>query len=612
MIKILGLVLAFCLVGLTPALGQTPPPTEPMAQEAMPDTVIIPAPMAPSVQVQALAAPDVFSPGARDTGLGPDVWSGSAADLARDILPQIGKTPLSPAGMAMARRLLATGANAPDGASEDLDLASARLRALLALGDAAGVESMLERTPGANYSPALAQLQAEVALILGQYDKACQGADAVSSNRDDPYWLRLRSYCQAINGQIAAAGLTFGLAQSQRPDPVFGLLMGHLLNGGHSKVSASLRNGLDLALSRTLGLDLTPTIMAAPAPIVITLASDANTPQGLRLMAARQAMRFGAKVAEVYDLANAQPMPSGLNKNADLAIPVPLDLSGLIKLQGAAAEARLLAIGRDTNDWGQRDQIVTNLLKRGDSLADFMAMARLTAPLIAELAKANAPVTAPVLLATAAVVTGDVETGLALRQSLPAGMATDEVLVLDALLTLAKGPTDPDRDAVLERLSRSTRMMPGQGTLSRRQSAVLLTAALTAQVPPAVRTQLARLDTGKLDTSAARLFALDLAADQQLKAETILSALAILNTSGSQGPRLNERVRIVRSLGLVGLGPDATALAMEGLIIAQGYTPALSKADLAKMAPPAKPKPKPRPKPKPKPASERNAYLSGA
>ena len=78
---------------------------------------------------------------------------------------------------------------------------------------------------------------------------------ALTIGRDDIYWLRLRAYCQAIAGQTAAAHLTFDLAQAQAKDAAYGRLMGAKLAGGAGG-AASLRNGLELALSRSLGLDL--------------------------------------------------------------------------------------------------------------------------------------------------------------------------------------------------------------------------------------------------------------------------------------------------------------------------------------------------------------------
>ncbi|MEY4251046.1 MAG: flagellar hook-length control protein, partial [Pseudomonadota bacterium] len=124
-----GLALALSMMALTGAHAQ--PLSEPAAtaqplvaptqateksaetpMDAMTDPPILlepaePAPMRPvgaAVQVTALSAPDIFSPGARNTGLSADLWKGSAADMAREILPQIGKKPLSPAAAALARR----------------------------------------------------------------------------------------------------------------------------------------------------------------------------------------------------------------------------------------------------------------------------------------------------------------------------------------------------------------------------------------------------------------------------------------------------------------------------------------------------------------------------
>jgi threonine dehydrogenase-like Zn-dependent dehydrogenase len=61
------------------------------------------------------------------------------------LIPQLGTKPLSPAAKALAVRLLATAASAPDGAGADQALAAARAQALLALGDAAGAQAALDQ-----------------------------------------------------------------------------------------------------------------------------------------------------------------------------------------------------------------------------------------------------------------------------------------------------------------------------------------------------------------------------------------------------------------------------------------------------------------------------------
>ncbi|NBB14516.1 hypothetical protein GVN21_03975 [Caulobacter sp. SLTY] len=192
---------------------------------------------AQGVEVAPLAAPDVFSGGSRDTGLGEDLWKGSSAELARRIMPTIGGKPLSPAGR------------------------------LLALGEPLAANASVERIPNAAADPALAEVVAETALLTGADDRACQTEQAVAIGRGEVYWLRLRAYCQAIAGQTDAAQLTVTLAQEKARDPVFGRLMTALLVQAEPG-DPSARNGLDTALSRRLGLTL-PIPASADLPLVL-------------------------------------------------------------------------------------------------------------------------------------------------------------------------------------------------------------------------------------------------------------------------------------------------------------------------------------------------------
>ena len=156
------------------------------------------------VQVQPLAPPDLFSVGSGAPDLPTDLWRGSSAALARAVIPQIGQKPLSPAAVALARRLLSAGGNAPEGAGDDVELAAARAGALLRLGDAGAAQTIAERTPNLAQKPALSQVAAEAALIRGQEDKACAFGDALTAGRDGIFWLRLRAFCQARAGNAAA------------------------------------------------------------------------------------------------------------------------------------------------------------------------------------------------------------------------------------------------------------------------------------------------------------------------------------------------------------------------------------------------------------------------
>lgn len=232
---------------------QTPPATPPAAP-ALASTPT-PAP-APRVEVSTLAAPDAFTTPARDTGLPQTLWRGASVTTVATVLPLLGSKALSPAAAALARRVLSTGAPGPKGAGDDAALLAARAIGLMAQGDPKGAAAILSRAPAIDRNADLAHAAAESALLAGDDARACAVSDALSAGRDEIYWLRLRAYCQALGGHTDQAQLTFELAQSQARDVIFGRLMGAKIAGAGNPGAASLRNGLDYALSRSLGLDL--------------------------------------------------------------------------------------------------------------------------------------------------------------------------------------------------------------------------------------------------------------------------------------------------------------------------------------------------------------------
>jgi hypothetical protein len=254
------------------------------------------------VQVTTLAAPDGFTTPGRDTGLPADLWRGASVQTAKTVLPLLASKTLSPAAAALARRVLATGAPGPQGGSQDAGLAAARASALVAQGDPKAAAAILARAPGIDRSPELARVAAESALLSGEDARACTLADGLSSGRDEVYWLRLRTYCQAVAGQAGQAQLTFDLAQAQAKDAVFGRLMGAKLAGAGAPGAASLRNGLDYALSRNLGLDLAA---AKPAPAVAAALSSGDpappvfdgSAMPAELVPVAQAMMSGKSIA---------------------------------------------------------------------------------------------------------------------------------------------------------------------------------------------------------------------------------------------------------------------------------------------------------------------------
>src|SRR6185312_15677439 len=231
-------------------------------------------------------APDLFSADAgKPTGLPADLWKGASLDLARKVIPMASARPLSPAAAAFATRVMSTSAAAPEGGGSDTDLAAARIDAVLSLGDPVGARTMLEHTPGVRQSAALSQVAAEADLVLGREDEACTLVDSLAAGKDAPYFRRLRAYCLVKAGDKAGAQLAYDLTAEQAKDDIYKRLMSAAVSGAPAPSQqgagqpASLRNGLEYALSKRLGLDLAPALGKAWAPIATVVARD---PSGRR------------------------------------------------------------------------------------------------------------------------------------------------------------------------------------------------------------------------------------------------------------------------------------------------------------------------------------------
>lgn len=494
------------LVAQAPPLPSPPAAAEPPPQPtAPPDSP--PPPSVPAVQVTALSQLDLFSAGG-DVGLGPDLWKGSSADIAHAVIPTLGRGPLSPAGSALARRLLAQAANAPDGAGADAGLAADRVRALLALGDAATVDAIADRTANLADNAGLSQAAAEAALITDQDPKACAISDALAVDRDKVYWLRLRAFCQTLAGKPDAAQLTFTLANQEGKDPVYARLMASLIAGVGDPGAPSLRNGLDYALSRQLKLNLEPALPQAAPAIAAHLA------------------------------ASVPPPP-----------PPPPELAGGAPPPPAGSEADLLAV-----------------LRKADTPAQFIAAAKAVAPGVAALARDRALLANPVQLATAAVAAGDLATAQSIRggltQDTTPGATAVDLAILDAMLAAAQGKADPP---TLDRLAERGATVAGKDR-SRAQAAAAVLAALGGPIGGTARAAMIDFDLGRAEAWPARLLVLDAAADAGLRGETGLLALSIAELGGAAGPKPADRAWIVRALARAGLSADARAFALEGLI----------------------------------------------
>ncbi len=329
------------VLALSPLAVLAQPPLDAPPQEtAPPPSPTTAAPVSSGVEVQALQTLDLFSGGRRDTGLPGDLWAGSSAQVARDLIPTLGTRPLTPAAKALARRLLATAASAPDGAGNDQGLAAARAQALLALGDAGAARAALERLSAIPSNAALSQAAAEAALVLGQDDQACAVAQALTVDRGGAYWLKLRAYCQAIAGEADAAALTVNLATAGGKEPAYARLMGVLLAGSGDPGPASLRSGVDYGLSRRLALNLGPAMANATPAIAAELAATPRDPESAL------AALSTAKTLDVFTNASRAALPALVTRAAagNLVAAEALLLARASLAAGDLATARTLRL----------------------------------------------------------------------------------------------------------------------------------------------------------------------------------------------------------------------------------------------------------------------------
>jgi hypothetical protein len=393
--KRLALLAAFALIPLSPAWSQpaddavvvvdAPPPPDaaPPGSPAEPVPPTVDTVSLQPVESTVLAAPDAFTTPGRVTGLPQDLWRGASVETAKAVLPLLAAKPVSQASAQLARRVLATGATGPQGSLDAPGLAGDRAAALMALGDVTAAKAILNTSPGLDRSSDLSRAAAEAALLSGDDARACAIADALGVGRDEVYWVRLRAFCLAEAGKGPQAQLTFELAQSQARDVIFARLMGAKLGGGDAG-PASLRNGLDYALSRSLNLDLTtaersPAVAAALsgqdaagpawqipqnefADIANALVSNVSPPPGAleRLVAAAEAA--DARIARPR-LASAVLLLFALQPDAEPGLRARI--AGLGGVEGRAPQARTLAM-----EWAAQQRMMgeTALLALATSL----------------------------------------------------------------------------------------------------------------------------------------------------------------------------------------------------------------------------------------------------
>lgn len=225
---------------------------------------------AQDIEVRQLGALDPLEVQIADTPLESDLWRASSADTARAAMtalpPADGPGYTSPALAELAARVLLSGGEPPEGGRGDSALAALRTERALAAAGAPTVFALLERTPQLERRPALARLHAELAFALGRGSEGCRTANGLVDGRDQPYWLRARAFCHALEGQDAAAELSVDLARAAEPDAVFDTLLYAVTLEQPVPPGIAIDTGLEWALVHVAANGTHPDVDLSNAP----------------------------------------------------------------------------------------------------------------------------------------------------------------------------------------------------------------------------------------------------------------------------------------------------------------------------------------------------------
>lgn len=536
----------------------------PSFAQASPDTA------AASVDAKPLASLDLFSAGARTTGLPTSLWKGASADLAHRVLAGLGAQPVEPGLAQLARDILETAASAPDSAGADADLAGDRVLSLIRLGDLDAARAILARTPGVGGRPRLSQAAADLALWTGDPDRACSISEALSDGRDTAYWLQLRAFCLIRTGKLEQAqlALDFAAQAGARNSQLQHLLAA--AQGAKSAASepAQTSNALGFAVSRLGKADFSPAIPSAPTSALIALSADESQPADVRRRAAVKLLASGASSAEAIRSALRTPVEppktvaapqTGRRKGQHAATPAGEDPAD------ALARDYQAATGAASN--AERAAALVRLFRNAHGAA-FRNLCEVIAPELALVTPDGVGGADRALLALAASVV-DAPSAPLLRDGLTTG---DGVSGVDlALLDAVR-----DMGAVEPKVSKTAGALVKVGAetvgteQTRAQTGAVLMAAFDSRfsgLSPAQRATFAAFRAGSAVKLAAALTALS-AADKGAPGE---AALATLDAATETGLAAADRALFIRALGHAGLERNARSIALDGLLALTGH-----------------------------------------
>ena len=230
------------------------------------------------IQINRLDAVDVDAVGVLSNsqgGFGTNLWNGSQLLFIKRLLAEHPERVRSHVMRGLLRRVLLSAATPPKGA-EGTAFTSARLEALMAMGEYKAGLALLEAIPRKNREAAFLTREVELHLVTGKVVKACGTVATEVTRRKDRFWQKALIYCQILASETSKA--EFGLAllqESETADNTFLTLAESMING-EPKLPEEFNNIslLHLAMLQTAKLAL-PMVTARQYPAALmTIARD--------------------------------------------------------------------------------------------------------------------------------------------------------------------------------------------------------------------------------------------------------------------------------------------------------------------------------------------------
>jgi hypothetical protein len=492
-------------------------------------------------------------------GLRPDLWRGSDAGVIAPALQRLKAQPGSPTALSLARRTLLSGGGAPANAAPDLALLRVDRAAAFATPEM--IVALADRYPGIDRAPTVAIAAAEGLIAAARQDAACTRAARFASGADAAsYFLKLRAYCFARAGDVAAANLNLDIARAaDGADAWFSQALGGRTGAYAGRPPAGrYRTALEAAISSYAGLapDMRA-LAAAPGLALSALATHPDTAPGLRIEAAQRA----AALDVIGPARHAEALTAGLAGLAGLT-PAPV-IPGPAASFAAVRDAPGAATATEADS---KAALIAAALEATTSYAGFAAAARLYRADLQSIAPSEALSAHARIFAEAALATYDPPGALAWRR-VAANLDPQIAAQIDLAVAALSGLTDDLAATALEnRLAVAA--TPAQHRAAMRdvmlglalgmpQTSTVQRFMIQNEVAPGARVDLSLLANLVMTSRRAAV------------AETALLAALMLQNGGVGRLDPIDAAQLIRALREVDLEDDARQLAIEAMLAAR-------------------------------------------